>query len=68
MMQKTFNYTIGIIFILIAALHLLRSILGWDVVLNGWNLPVGVSVVAFLVSTFLAYSAFSFDRQGKAEK
>ncbi len=68
MPQKTFNWIVGIIFILISAFHLLRSILGWDAILNGWNLPVGVSVVVFLVSAFLAYSAFGFDRQEKTEQ
>lgn len=68
MPQKIFNRITGIIFIIVAALHLLRSILGWDAILNDWNIPIGVSVVAFLIAAFLAYSAFGFDKAEKTER
>lgn len=58
MNQKTLNWAIGIIFSLMSVLHLIRSILGWQVNIGSVEIPGGVSVVAFLVSGFLAYSAF----------
>ncbi|KKQ34748.1 MAG: hypothetical protein US50_C0038G0008 [Candidatus Nomurabacteria bacterium GW2011_GWB1_37_5] len=58
MSQKTFNYIVGIIFIIISALHLIRSILGWSANIGGVEIPVGVSVVAFIIAGFLAYSGF----------
>lgn len=61
MSQKTFGWLTGILFIIISAVHLIRSILGWEVTINGWSLPVGVSVVVFLVAAFLAYSAFNIE-------
>jgi hypothetical protein len=61
MSQKTFSWLTGILFIIISAIHLVRSILGWDISFNGWVLPIGVSVVIFLITAFLAYSAFNID-------
>jgi len=58
MTQKSFNYTSGTLFILITALHLIRSILGWEVYIGGVFIPIGVSVVIFLLAGYLAYSAF----------
>ncbi len=58
MAQKTFNWIVGIFFTLVAALHLIRSIAGWPVRINTWDVPVGASVVAFLITGFLATAAF----------
>jgi hypothetical protein len=58
MAQKALNYTVAIIFTLISILHLVRSILGWPVNISYVQIPVGVSVVAFIIGAFLAYSAF----------
>jgi hypothetical protein len=62
MSQKTFNTIAVLIFVLVAALHLIRSILGWPVYIGGAEIPVGVSVVAFLAATFLAYNAFKLNK------
>ncbi len=61
MSHKTFSWLTGILFIIISAIHLIRSIMGWDIAFNGWSLPIGVSVVVFLITAFLAYSAFNLD-------
>ena len=58
MSQKILNWVVAIVFSIIALIHLVRSILGWDVVVGGVSIPVGLSVVAFLLSVFIAYSAF----------
>ena len=57
MSQNKYNTITGIIFIIIAAVHLVRSILGWNVAVGSVSIPVGVSVVAFLLASFLAYTA-----------
>lgn len=59
MAQKTYGWITGILFVIISALHLVRSIIGWDMLINGWNIPAGVSVVIFLLTAFLAYNAFN---------
>ena len=58
MNQKTFSLVTGAIFSVIAVLHLLRAVLGWNAVLGSFTVPVWLSWVAFVVAGFLAYSAF----------
>ena len=53
MNQKTFNYLVGVIFSIIGVLHLIRSILGWEVQIGGVNIVVGISVIAFILSFLL---------------
>ncbi len=62
MSQKTFNWIAGIIFTVVAIAHLIRSISGWDVVINTWSIPVGVSVIGFLFLSFLAYNGFKLGK------
>jgi hypothetical protein len=58
MTQKTFTRTAGVIFVLVAVLHLLRLLLGWEAVIGGWDVPMWVSGLALVLSAYLAYSAF----------
>jgi hypothetical protein len=62
MSPKIFSWISGIIFTFAAAIHLIRSIMGWDLIINVWNIPIGVSVVAFLFAAFMAYNAFKLGR------
>ncbi|MBI1952913.1 MAG: hypothetical protein HYS41_02185 [Candidatus Omnitrophica bacterium] len=59
MKQATFNRPAGTIFLLIAILHVLRILLGWEAVIAGWKVPIGLSWLAFALAGFLACSAFS---------
>ena len=59
MQQKTFTTITGILFSLIAVLHLLRLLLHWDAVIGGWAVPTWVSGLALVLSGSLAYSAFT---------
>lgn len=58
MNQKTFSTVIGVIFSVIAVLHLLRAVLGWNAVIGSFAVPIWLSWVAAVVAAFLAYSAF----------
>ena len=62
MSQKAYLKTAGSIFLLIAALHLLRLLLGWEAVFEGWVVPHWASVVALAVSGYLAYEGFRLSR------
>jgi len=62
MNQKTFALTAGAIFLLVAALHALRLLCGWDAVIGGRHVPLWVSWAALAVSGYLAYSAFRVGR------
>lgn len=58
MNKKTFLTVVGVIFSVIAILHLLRAVLGWNAVIGTFSVPMWLSWVAVVVAAFLAYSAF----------
>jgi hypothetical protein len=52
--MKPYTAAASIVFTLVAIAQLLRFALGWTVVVNGINIPLWVSAVAFLVAATLA--------------
>ena len=48
----------SVIFLLVALLQLLRLVMQWDVVIDGWHLPLWASAVAVLVAGFLSFAGF----------
>lgn len=62
MTQKNYAKITGIIFFLIALLHLLRIVLGSTAVLAGWTVPLWASWVALIVSAYLAYQGFRLSK------
>ena len=63
MSQKTFSVAAGLIFLLIAVMHGLRLALKWEVVLNGWTVPMWVSVVAIVIAACLAFEGLKPSRR-----
>ena len=63
MSQKTFSLAAGLIFLLIAIMHGLRLALKWEVVLNGWSVPMWVSVVAIVIAACLAFEGLKPSRR-----
>ena len=57
MKQRLFLTTTGAVFFLIAALHLLRLLLGFEAIIGSWHVPLWVSWIAIAVSGYLAYTA-----------
>lgn len=55
MNQKTYFTVTGLIFLVMAILHAARITYGWEAIINGWNVPLWLSWVAFVVSGYLAY-------------
>ena len=55
MSAKTFLRIAGVIFLLVAVVHLLRLVFKWEVVLAGWSAPLWLSAVAFVIAAYLAY-------------
>ncbi len=58
MSQKTFSLVAGVIFLVIALMHVLRLVLKWEVVVNGRTMPMWVSGVGVLIAGCLAYEGF----------
>ena len=65
MTQRSFNGLAGAIFGLVALLHALRLLFGWEAVIGGWAIPRWFSVLGLLVAGPLSYAALSLNRAGK---
>ena len=52
--MKPFTTIAVVVFSLVALLQLLRVILGWEVTVNGFAIPIWASVVALVVAAALA--------------
>lgn len=46
---------VGAIFLVIAALHLARILMGWEAGIAGWQIPLWVSWVGVVVAGYLGY-------------
>ncbi|OGH15925.1 MAG: hypothetical protein A3C30_03755 [Candidatus Levybacteria bacterium RIFCSPHIGHO2_02_FULL_40_18] len=57
MKQNDYIRVTGIIFLVIAVLHVLRIFTGFDVEINDYELPVWVSIVGAAIAGYLAYSS-----------
>ena len=52
--MKPFTKIAIAVFSLVAVLHLLRVIFGWEVIVSGIIIPLWVSVVGFIIAAGLA--------------
>lgn len=55
----------GLIFLVVALVHLLRLAFGWNVFLGDFAVPLGLSWLGVLVAGYLSYSSFHFARHTK---
>ena len=62
MTQRTYIQITGILFGLIALLHIVRLINGWPAVIGVWTMPLWLSAVGIAVAGFLAWSAWRLSR------
>ena len=51
---KTFSLAVGVIFAVVALLHLVRIFEEWPVIIGDWSAPKSVSWVALIVAGGLA--------------
>ena len=63
MKQGAFLLVTSSIFALIALLHALRLIYGWNVMIGEWIVPVWVSAIGFLIAGYLAFQGFLLRRR-----
>ncbi|MBI4356007.1 MAG: hypothetical protein HY597_06145 [Candidatus Omnitrophica bacterium] len=63
MNQKTFTLTAGVVFALVAGMHALRLLLGWEAIIGGWQVPRWVSWPALALAGFLSYTAFTLTKR-----
>jgi hypothetical protein len=48
--RKTFTLLAGVIFAIVALVHLLRIYMAWPVVIGDWTVPIWVSWIALVVA------------------
>lgn len=58
MKHKTYFHIVSLVFLFVALGHLLRALLGWDLVVNVMDIPAWASWLAALVTGYLAYTGF----------
>ena len=56
--SKTFFQISGIIFFVVALMHLLRILLDWQASIANWDVPMWLSYIGVVVAGYLAYNAF----------
>jgi hypothetical protein len=57
--QKTFVLIAGVIFAIVALVHLLRILLGWPIVIDNWTVPMWLSWIALVIAGGLSYFGLS---------
>jgi len=57
---KTLLRVVGVLLGVVAVLHLLRLVLGLDIVIAGWNAPLWLSGIGAIVTAYLSYASFTF--------
>jgi len=62
MKQTTYFLTVCIIFSVIAVLHLLRIVYGWEAMIGGWSVPMWLSWAAVVVAGYLTYTGLRQSR------
>ena len=62
MNQQTFINVSTTIFVLVAIVHFLRVILGWQVTIAEWSVPAWFSWVGFIVASYIAYSGYTISK------
>ena len=63
MSQKKFSLIAGVIFLIVAVVHALRAILGWQAIIGGWTIPMWLSWPAVVIAGYLAYKGLKHSKQ-----
>jgi len=65
MNQKNFLLVAGLIFLLVALVHILRLIFQWEAAVAGIQVPMWISFVGTAVFGYLAYEGLKLGREKK---
>lgn len=64
MSEKTFFLISGIIFTIVALVHVFRLAQGWAIIIDGWVVPAWVSWIGLIIPGILGYWGLKFGTQG----
>ncbi len=62
MTQRTFSLVTAVLFVLIALLHAVRLLRGWQVTIEGAVVPIWISWMGLAIAAYLAYEGFRLAR------
>lgn len=62
MSTQTYMRITGALFAVIAIIHLIRLVIGWEAQIGGWSVPLWASWVFLAITGFLATSAFYLNK------
>ena len=62
MTHQTFSLVTAVIFLLIALLHAVRLLRGWQVTIEGAVVPIWISWIGLAIAAYLAYQGFRLAR------
>ncbi|MDE3016257.1 MAG: hypothetical protein KGI29_04965 [Pseudomonadota bacterium] len=62
MTQKAYSLIVGIIFTIVALVHVWRLAAGWDIIIDGWLVPMWVSWIGLIVPGILGFFGFRYSR------
>ena len=63
MTQRIFSFVTAVLFFLIAVLHFVRLLRGWQVTIEGAVVPMWISWIGLAVAAYLAYQGFRLARR-----
>jgi hypothetical protein len=66
--KNTFCRLAGAIFMAVAAAHALRFVFKWQVIVAGWQVPMWLSVAAFVIAVYLAHEGFRRTKAGSSSR
>jgi hypothetical protein len=58
MTHRTFSLVTAVLFSLIALLHAVRLLRGWQVIVEGAVMPIWISWIGLGIAAYLAYQGF----------
>lgn len=56
--SKTYIKISKVIFFVVGLMHLARLLLGWPIVIGGWEVPMWASIIGFVAAWYLAYNGY----------
>jgi hypothetical protein len=62
MTQRTFSLVTAMLFLLIALLHAVRLLRGWQITIEGAVVPLRVSWIGLAITAYLAWEGFRLAR------
>ena len=62
MTQRTFSLVTAVLFFLMALLHAMRLVRGWQVTIESAVVPIWISWIGLAIAAYLAYQGFLFSK------